>query len=338
MATESAHSPIPLAYATPSLGMHPSHTLPRKLSAIASAGYAGIELGMDDLLSFAQQYLHNAELTATSWPSLLLAAKKIRLLCAPHALNLTILTLQPLARFEGYTGAQRAAQRARVQRWAEIMDALGCGMLQVGSNDDAAASGDPADIARDLAGLADAVAPRRVAYENRCEARHVRCWRQAWDVVRRANRANLGLCLDTFQIAGSEWTDPGAPGDGEEEGSRRRRRWMASLRALETLPKDKIFLLQVSDALRPPEPASSEQWSHSLRPPPGMGGCLPVADTVAAVLATGYRGWLSVEVFLADEHGKEWREGLGEQWAADGMRGLRAVLEECGIGEAEVVR
>jgi hypothetical protein len=33
-------------------------------------------------------------------------------------------------------------------------------------------------------------------------------WKTAWDIVQRANRPNLGLCLDTFQTVGSEWADP----------------------------------------------------------------------------------------------------------------------------------
>ncbi|KAI5851012.1 xylose isomerase-like protein [Tricharina praecox] len=338
MATPSTPHLIPLAYATPSLGMHPSHTLPQKLSAIASAGYTGFELGIDDLVSFARSYLHNPELTSTSWPSLLLAAKKVRLLCAPHSLNLTILMLQPFSQFEGYHGTRRAEVFEKARHWTQLMDALGCAMLQVGSNDDPAASGDTGDIVCDLRELADLVAPRKVAYENWCWGRHVNTWKQAWDVVRETGRENIGLCLDTFQTCGGEWADPGTE-DGlrELEEGERLQRWNQSMRQLEMLPKEKIFLLQISDAFRPPKPIEREQWSHSLRPPPGMGGYLPVKDMVNAVLKTGYRGWFSVEVFLEEEHGKEWAEGLEEKWAEDGMRGVRGVLEECGIQGGEVV-
>jgi len=39
------------------------------------------------------------------------------------------------------------------------------------------------------------------------------------------------------------------------------------------------------------------RWSHDYRPLPCDGGYLPVQDMVAAVLKTGFRSWLSVEVF-----------------------------------------
>jgi sugar phosphate isomerase/epimerase len=51
---------------------------------------------------------------------------------------------------------------------------------------------------------------------------------------------------------------------------------------------------------------------------------------VRAVLKTGFRGWFSVEVFLEEEHGKEWEEGLEERWAWEGMASLERLLVECG--------
>jgi len=323
---------ILLSYATPSLGMHPTHTLPHKLSALSSAGYMGLELGFDDLLSFARSYLHNPSITPTSYDQLCIAAQKIRILCAPPNHNLAIMVLQPFSNFEGYTGAKREAAFERSRGWKRILDALGCDMLQVGSNDDAAASGDPDVIASDLAELADLMKPKRVAYENWCWGAHVRTWADAWAVVKRANRKNLGLCLDTFQSAGGEWGDP-RTGSGRVEGEGDvDQKWRESMRQLAgTVPKEKIFFLQISDALMPAKPlAGRDEWSHKLRPPPYCGGYLPVEDMVRAVLKTGFRGWFSVEVFLGEEHGKEWEEGLEERWAWEGMASLERLLVECG--------
>lgn len=51
-----------------------------------------------------------------------------------------------------------------------------------------------------------------LAYENWYWSTH------AWDIVRQVDWHNVGLCLDTFQIAGSEWSDPTNLGKVEEEG------------------------------------------------------------------------------------------------------------------------
>ncbi|KAA8897436.1 3-dehydroshikimate dehydratase [Sphaerosporella brunnea] len=328
---------IPLAYASPSLGMHPTHTLQRKIAAISAAGYAGIELAFDDLVSFARAYLHNPTITATSYPQLVTAAQKIRLICAPHNHNLSIFVLQAFSNFDGYPAGseKRADAWERAKGWRDIMDALGCHMLQVGSNDDPESSGDLYVIAKDLAELADFMKPRKVAYENWCWGAHVRTWKDTWAVVKKADKENLGLCLDTFQTVGGEWGDPTtASGKIEREGlDRDYRESMHQLAS--TIPKEKIFFFQISDALKPKEPLQGGykargDWSHAFRPPPYMGGYLPVEDMVRAVLKTGFRGWFSMEVFLEEEHGKEWEEGLEEKWAGDAMQSMRRLLKECG--------
>ncbi|KAF8244317.1 xylose isomerase-like protein [Wilcoxina mikolae CBS 423.85] len=242
------------------------------------------------------------------------------------------MVLQPFSNFEGYTGKKREEAFSRARGWRRILDSLGCDMLQVGSNDDTTSSGDPDVIAADLAELADLMAPKRVAYENWCWGAHVKTWADAWAVVKRGNRVNLGLCLDTFQSAGGEWGDPRTEsgrveGEGDVDGM-----WGESMRMLAgTLPKEKIFFLQISDALMPTKPLKGrDEWSHRLRPPPYCRGYLPVEDMVRAVLKTGFRGWFSVEVFLEEEHGKKWEEGLEERWAKEGMDSLERLLVECG--------
>lgn len=53
------------------------------------------------------------------------------------------------------------------------------------------------------------------------------------------------------------------------------------------------------------------QWSHSFRPLPHDGGCLPIALFVAAVLATGFRGYFGIKVF----------DGQFEQKYGDDLQG-----------------
>src|ERR1700755_492892 len=89
---------IPVAYATPSLGMHPTHIVERKLEAASKAGFKGIEMGFDDLVSHAER--HNPGFKGEDdLPTLLKSAKELRELC--EKLNLEIICLQPFQDFEG---------------------------------------------------------------------------------------------------------------------------------------------------------------------------------------------------------------------------------------------
>jgi sugar phosphate isomerase/epimerase len=109
------------------------------------------------------------------------------------------------------------------------------------------------------------------------------------------------------------------------------------MRLRDTVPKEKIFFFQISDGFRMEPPMESNavdgtpprgRWSHGFRPPPGQKGYLPVKKMVDAVLDTGFRGYFSMEVFLEQEHGKEWKQGLEEQWAKEGMESVKALLKQ----------
>jgi sugar phosphate isomerase/epimerase len=167
-------------------------------------------------------------------------------------------------------------------------------------------------LAADLAELSDVMAPEglRIAYENWCWATHAPSWRDVWEIVKKADRPNIGLCLDTFQSAGGEWGDPrtksGLVRDlASEEVDRS---WKKSLQELKKeVDPSKIFLLQISDAYKMDPPIEDRpddsglrprgQWSHDYRPLPYDGGYLPVVDFTKAVLGTGFRGYFSMEVF-----------------------------------------
>lgn len=167
-------------------------------------------------------------------------------------------------------------------------------------------------MAADLAELADIFAAKgfKIAYENWCWATHAPTWKDVWEVVQKANRPNLGLCLDTFQSAGGEWGNPTTKSGLNEEEPKDEldSRWRASCEELSnTVPAEKIFFLQISDAYKMVPPLKNTpdenglrprgQWSHDHRPIPYDGGYLPVQDFTRAVLKTGFRGWMSIEVF-----------------------------------------
>lgn len=343
-------STIPLSLASCSIGL-PHHTLHQKLEAISQSGFKGIELSFPDLLSHAKELqslgqLPEGEIKEDDWPTLCKAAEHVRHLCETHGLQ--VLVLQPFANFEGWTDDKaRAAVFARAKGWAQIMAAAGTDMLQVGSTDTPAhkITADRRKLAADLAELADLLLRTsdlgqvgqsgggfKIAYENWCWATHAPTWKDVWEIVQLADRPNIGLCLDTFQSAGGEWGDPTTASGKVEGGPEAAAQWLASLRALAgTVPADKIYFLQISDAykVQPPLAAHPEpnddsglrprgRWSHDYRPLPYDGGYLPIEDFTRAVLETGFRGWLSVEVF----------DGKFEQKYGDDLMGFAEKARE----------
>lgn len=64
-------------------------------------------------------------------------------------------------------------------------------------------------------------------------------------------------------------------------------------------------------------------WSHDYRPLPCAGGYLPVAEFLKAVLDTGFRSWLSVEVFDCTKAGDQ----NAEEYTERAMMALKEVLD-----------
>ncbi|KAL8788967.1 MAG: hypothetical protein Q9213_001376 [Squamulea squamosa] len=340
--SKSSLSSIPTCYATVSIGT-PDTPLDQKLSAIAGAGFQGIELGFPDLLSFASKN-YNRDVDAQDFDTLCDAGRKVGTMCEESGLK--VVMLQPFANFEGWPedsdGRKDAFRRAN--GWIRIMQAVGTDMLQVGSTDSPHAISSLDHLASDLRQLCDLLAPHkfRLAYENWCWATHAPDWKDVREIVQKVDRPNIGLCLDTFQTAGGEWADPTtASGLIEREGGKELldKQFKTSLKILgRTIPKEKIYILQISDAYKPPKPLDAEpdeqglrargRWSSCLRPVPFDGGYLPVVDVAKAVLETGFRGWFSMEVFDGGPDGNdtEWKD-MGA-YAKKAMESHKRLLDE----------
>ncbi|KAL2410521.1 hypothetical protein ABEF95_003193 [Exophiala dermatitidis] len=305
---------IPVCYASCSIGHDDSkHTLPAKLKAIADAGFDAIELSMPDILTYGQQISETkSEIDPKDYETLQSVGREIRKLCQEHGLK--ILILQPFANFEGWPKGSDERKDAfeRARGWMSIMEAVGTDMLQIGSSDAEEISSSFDVMASDLAELADIFAEKgfKIAYENWCWATYAPSWKDVWEIVKRANRPNLGLCLDTFQSAGGEWGNPTTKSGLIESIDKAEldRRWKASCEELSrTVPPEKIFFLQISDAYKVEPPLEDKpdesglrprgQWSHDYRPLPYDGGYLPIEDFTRAVFNTGFRSWVSVEIF-----------------------------------------
>jgi sugar phosphate isomerase/epimerase len=312
-------STIPVSYATCSLG-NPSDPPPLldRLHAISTAGFAAIELSFPDILSYGQTLLGH-EVDPKNYDELCKVAAEIRKECQNR--NLGIMMLQPFSNFEGWKEGSEGRKDAfeRAKGWIRIMQSCDCNMLQVGSSDTPIDKLDKNKIVPDLRELADMLAKHeyKLAYENWCWSTHAPNWKDVWNIVQEVGRDNVGLCLDTFQTAGGEWADPTtASGLLEDVSSDQlEKRFQQSLQELsQTIPKDKIYLLQISDAYKVPSPLHTEadeqglrprgRWSHDFRPLPYNGGYLPVVDVAKAVLQTGFRGWFSYEVFDGGPEGK----------------------------------
>ena len=209
-------------------------------------------------------------------------------------LGLAIVVYQPFRDFEAMPEPQRRRNLDRAERKFDVMRALGTDLVLVCSNTQPAALDDDARAAADLAEMAERAARRglRVGYEALSWGRHVKLWRHAWKIVGQAAHPSLGLIVDSFHTLALD-DDPAGLAD---------------------IPGDRIFLVQLADAPRMSMDVLS--WSRHFRVFPGQGG-LDIASFLRPVLASGYSGPLSLEIFNDD-----FRAGPARMTARDGLRSL----------------
>jgi 4-hydroxyphenylpyruvate dioxygenase len=259
-----------LSIATVSL----SGSLDEKLRAIAGAGFDEVEIFENDLLTFNG------------------SPRDVGRLC--RDLGLTICAFQPFRDFEGMPEPQRGRNFARAQHKFDLMQELGTDLLLICSNVSPASLGGIDRAAADFHALGELAAPRglRVGFEALAWGRHVNDYRDAWEIVRRADHKSIGIILDSFHALA-----PGFP-----------------VTAMASIPADKIFLVQLADA--PKLGLDVLSWSRHFRCFPGQGD-LPVGAFMEAIAATGYAGPLSLEIF-----NDQFRSGSAVRTATDGLRSL----------------
>jgi 4-hydroxyphenylpyruvate dioxygenase len=272
----------------------PSH-LPRSIATVSLSGTLSEKLDAAAAIGFdAVEIFENDLLTFDGTPA------EVRRIAAD--LGLAIVLYQPFRDFEAMPDPQRARNLDRAERKFDVMQALGTDLVLVCSNTLPAAIDDDARAAADLAEMAARAATRglRVGYEALAWGRHVNRWCHAWNIVQRANHAAFGLIVDSFHTLAVN-DDPAGIAD---------------------VPADKLFFVQLADA--PRLAMDSLSWSRHFRNFPGQGQ-LPVDDFVRAVLASGYQGPLSLEIF-----NDEFRAAPARLTARDGLRSL--ILAEAGAG------
>ncbi|MCI2421716.1 TIM barrel protein [Saccharopolyspora sp. K220] len=218
-------------------------------------------------------------------------------------LGLTIDLYQPFRDFEAVPPETLRANLRRAERKFDVMEQLGADLMLVCSTVSPDAVDDDELAAEQLRLLAERAAARgmRIAYEALAWGRFVTTYDHSWRIVRSADHPALGLCLDSFHVL-SRGSDPAL---------------------IRTIPGEKLFFLQLADA--PRMDMDVLQWSRHHRLFPGQGS-FDLPTFVANVLATGYRGPLSLEVF-----NDVFRQADPKPAAVDAMRSLRLLEEQLGL-------
>lgn len=216
--------------------------------------------------------------------------------------GLQVVVFQPFRDFEGLPEPQRARAFDRAERKFDVMQALGTDLMLVCSNVSPVSLGGIDRAAADFRELGDRAARRglRIGFEALAWGRHINDHRDAWEVVRRADHPAIGLVLDSFHTL--------ARGIDAE--------------TIRRIPGDRIFLVQIADA--PKLEMDLLSWSRHFRSMPGQGN-LAVTEFLAAVEATGYSGFWSLEIF-----NDQFRAGAPGMVAVDGQRSLIATLDDVG--------
>jgi 4-hydroxyphenylpyruvate dioxygenase len=156
--------------------------------------------------------------------------------------------------------------------------------------------------------------PIRFVYESLAWGTRVDTWEACWDAVMRVDRANFGICLDTFNIAGRVYADPAHETGRTEHAEEAIAATIQRLKA--TIDVRKVFYVQVVDAERLAQPLleghefyNAEQpcrmsWSRNCRLFYGehnRGAYLPAQAIAHAIFEDlGFEGWVSMEYFNRD--------------------------------------
>jgi sugar phosphate isomerase/epimerase len=237
--------------------------LEAKLRAIKAAGFTQVMLNSADVVGHP--------------------AGEESAIAAVRASGLRVTGFQVLRDFEGLSGHLHAYKVDVAKAMLSMCRALGSSVLLACSSSSAHASGEPGVLIKDLQKLATLAVPLgiKVAYEALSWGRHVNQVMQSWDLVQEADRANLGLTLDSFHILAHK-TD---------------------LAVLEEIDPAKVFLVQLSDFLwqetRTPDERIDTARHYRVFPGEGVHS-EQVYDMVRRLDAMGYRSDYSFEVFNDD--------------------------------------
>lgn len=191
-----------------------------------------------------------------------------------RGLGLGLDMYQPFRDLEQVPDDVFRANLRRAERRFALMHRLGIDTMLLCSNVATATTAEHTVAVDQLGALAELAAEHGVlvAYEALAWGRNVSTVDAAWDLVRDVDHPALGICLDSFHML-ARGTDLGV---------------------IDAIPGDKVLSCQVADA--PVLDMDVLSWSRHHRLFPGEGDWdLPAF--LDRVLATGFTGTLSLEVF-----------------------------------------
>lgn len=185
-----------------------SGTLKEKMQACAIAGFDGIEIFEQDLVTSP------------------LSPEDVRAMAGGLGLGLDL--YQPFRDFDGVTPDLLKANLRRAEAKFKLMSRLGMDTILVCSNVATASIDDDAVRAEQLGQLAELAGDHgiKVAYEALAWGKYVNDYEHAYRLVEMVDHPNLGTCLDSFHILSRDWDTS----------------------HIEAFNPEKIFFVQVADA------------------------------------------------------------------------------------------
>jgi 4-hydroxyphenylpyruvate dioxygenase len=268
----------------------------RSIATVCVSGTLDDKLTAAAAAGFDGIELFENDLVVSPW-----SPSDVRKRCAD--LGLSIDLYQPFRDFEAVGPGLFQRNLDRASRKFDVMAELGVDTVLVCSSVSPDSVDDDELAASQLAALADRAGQRgmRIAYEALAWGRHVSTWDHSWRIVQRADHPALGLCLDSFHVLSREVSPDG----------------------IAAITPGKIFFLQLADA--PHLRMDVLQWSRHHRLFPGQ-GAFDLRGFVELVLAAGYDGPLSLEVF-----NDVFRQADPARTAVDAMRSLIALEDRIGL-------
>ncbi len=235
-------------------------TLEEKLRAVKGAGFGAIVLSGADLVGHRDGVEEAVELVIGS--------------------GLRVLAFQMLHDFEGLSGHMLDYKIDIARSMFDMMRSVDAPLLIVASTTSPYASGDARKIADDLAMLGTLAAPPgiRIAFGALAWGRWINEYTAAWEAVKLANHANVGLAIDSFHVL--------ARGTSRE--------------SFDAIPGEKIFLVQLSDYLWDLDDLIETARHRRVFPSEGNHN-VAIVDLVGRVERAGYRGEYSFDV-VNDEY------------------------------------